>query len=145
MRGMAREYTAGNSRGPGWCEFAGTLGWLQAGRPTGTQRIGGVDAVAPSQRGGHQHHHIVDRIRPPRGPAEIKALLDEFGQAELPGQGGRKDQPGIGHQTRIVEGDLYPVGVVAWQYLDTGVCSDRDEIGSYVYNDLAPMCYHVLS
>ena len=26
MRGMVREYTAGNSRGPGWREFAGTFG-----------------------------------------------------------------------------------------------------------------------
>ena len=25
MRGMAREYAAGNARGPGWREFAGTL------------------------------------------------------------------------------------------------------------------------
>ena len=32
MRGMAREYAAGNARGPGWREFAGTLGQLQAGR-----------------------------------------------------------------------------------------------------------------
>ena len=28
---VAREYAAGNSRGPGWREFAGTLGQLQAG------------------------------------------------------------------------------------------------------------------
>ena len=26
MRGMAREYAAGNARGPGWREFAGTFG-----------------------------------------------------------------------------------------------------------------------
>ena len=30
LRGMAREYAAGNSRRPGWREFAGTLGQLQA-------------------------------------------------------------------------------------------------------------------
>ena len=34
--GMAREYAAGNSRGPGWREFAGTLGQLQAGRQAGS-------------------------------------------------------------------------------------------------------------
>ena len=34
MRGMAREYAAGNARGPGWREFEGTLGQLQAGRST---------------------------------------------------------------------------------------------------------------
>ena len=35
MRGMAREYAAGDSRGPEWREFAGTLGQLQAGRQAG--------------------------------------------------------------------------------------------------------------
>ena len=36
MRGMAREYAAGNSRGPGWHEFAGKLGQLQAGSQAGS-------------------------------------------------------------------------------------------------------------
>ena len=35
MRGMAREYAAGNSRGPGWHEFSGKLGQLQAGSSGG--------------------------------------------------------------------------------------------------------------
>ena len=35
MRGMARGYAAGDSRGPGWREFAGTLGQLQAGPQAG--------------------------------------------------------------------------------------------------------------
>ena len=34
-------------------------------------------------------------------------------QAQAPGQGGRKDQPGIGHQAVVVEGDADAVGVVA--------------------------------
>ena len=41
-------------------------------------------------------------------------MVDEFGQAEMPGQGDRKEQPGIGHQAAVIEGDLDPVGVVAW-------------------------------
>ena len=61
--------------------------------------------------------HLVARVRPPRGIAQVEALPDEFGQAEMPGQGGRKEQPGIGHQTRIVEGDLDTVGIVLWQHL----------------------------
>ena len=36
MRGMAREYAAGNSRGPGWHEFSGKLGQLQAGSQAGS-------------------------------------------------------------------------------------------------------------
>ena len=38
----------------------------------------------------------------------------QLGQTQVQGQGGRKDQPGIGHQAAVVEGDLDPVGVVAW-------------------------------
>ena len=69
-----------------------------AGRPPGAQHIGVVNAVAPSQRRRHQRHHLVARVRPPRGIAQVEALPDEFGQAEVPRQGGRKEQPGIGHQ-----------------------------------------------
>ena len=36
-----------------------------------------------SQRGGHQRHHLVARVRPPRGIAQVEALPDEFGQAEI--------------------------------------------------------------
>ena len=41
MPGMAREYAAGNSRGPGWCELRGPsigrwVGQLQAGRQAGS-------------------------------------------------------------------------------------------------------------
>ena len=85
-----------------------------AGGPAGAQHIGVVNAVAPSQRGGHQRHHLVARVRPARRIAQVEALLDEFGQAEAQGQGGRQDQSGIGHQAAVVEGDLDPVGVVAW-------------------------------
>ena len=88
-----------------------------AGRPPGAQHIGVVNAVAPSQRRRHQRHHLVARVRPPRGIAQVEALPDELGQAEVPRQGGRKEQPGIGHQAAVVEGDLDPVGVVAWQHL----------------------------
>ena len=53
-------------------------------------------------------------VGPPRRAAEVEVTVDELGQAQVPGQGGRKDQPGIGHQAAVVEGDLDPVGVVAW-------------------------------
>ena len=41
-------------------------------------------------------------------------LPEELGQAKAQGEGGGKDQPGIGHQAVVVEGDLDPVGVVTW-------------------------------
>ena len=69
-------------------------------RPTSAQRIGVVDAVAPSQRTRHQRQHLVARVRPPRGIAQVEALPDEFGQAQVPGESGRKEQAGIGHQGR---------------------------------------------
>ena len=33
-------------------------------------------------------------------------LPEELGQAKAQGEGGGKDQPGIGHQAVVVEGDL---------------------------------------
>ena len=72
-----------------------------AGRPAGAQRIGVVDAVAARQRGGHQGHHLVPRVGPPRRAAQVETLLDEFGQAQVLGEGGRKRETGIGHQLEL--------------------------------------------
>ena len=85
-----------------------------ASRPAGAQHVGVVNAVAPSQRRRYQGQHLVARVRSTRGVAQVETLLDQLGQAEVAGQGGGKDQPGIGHQTVVIKGDLDPVGVVAW-------------------------------
>ena len=53
-------------------------------------------------------------VRPARRAAEVEVLPEELGQAKAQGEGGGKDQPGIGHQAVVVEGDLDPVGVVTW-------------------------------
>ena len=48
-------------------------------------------------------------MQSPPASAEATSVIilsPEFGQAEAQGQGGRKEQPGIGHQTRIVEGRI---------------------------------------
>ena len=50
MRGMAREYVAGNARGPGWREFAGTLGQL-AGWPSGREWNGSQPGQGASELG----------------------------------------------------------------------------------------------
>ena len=83
-------------------------------RPTGAQRIGIVDAVAASQRGGDQRQHLVPRVRPARRAAKVKVMVDEFPQAQALGEGGWQQQAGIGHQAVIVEGDLDAVEVIAW-------------------------------
>ena len=87
------------------------------GRPTSTQCIGVVDEVAASQRGGDQRQQFVPRVRPPRRPAEVEVMVDEFPQAQVPGEGGRQEQAGIGHQAAVVKGDADAVGIVLWQHL----------------------------
>ena len=82
--------------------------------PAGAQHVGVVNAVAASQRGRHQGQHLVSRIRPPRRISEVNMVVDEFTQTQVLGEGERKEQPGIGHQAVVVEGDLNAVGVVAW-------------------------------
>ena len=74
------------------------------GGPLGAQHIGVVNAVAPSQRRRNQGHHLVAGVRPARGIAQVEALLDELGQAQVQGQSGGKEQSGISHQTAVVEG-----------------------------------------
>ena len=84
------------------------------GGPPRTQRIGVVNAIAARQRRGHQRQHLVSRVRPPRRIPEVKVTVNEFTQAHVLGQGGRKKQPGIVDQAVVVEGDLDAVGVLKW-------------------------------
>ena len=88
-----------------------------AGRPADAQRISVVDAVAARQRGGHQGHDLVAGVGSAWGPAQVQAPVNQLGQAQVQGQGGRKDQPGIVDQAVVVEGDADGVGVAAWQHL----------------------------
>ena len=41
-------------------------------------------------------------------------VVDQSGQAQAPGHGGRKDQAGIGHQAVVVKDDADTVGIIAW-------------------------------
>jgi hypothetical protein len=41
-------------------------------------------------------------------------LADELTQTQVLGEGDRKDQPGIGHQAVVVEGDSDAVGLAGW-------------------------------
>ena len=66
-----------------------------AGCPAGAQRIGVVDAVAARQCRCHQRHHLVAGVGSAWGPAQVQAPVNQLGQAQVQGQGGRKDQPGI--------------------------------------------------
>ena len=78
------------------------------------QRVGVVNAVAPSQRRGHQDQHLVARVRTPRRISQVNVAVNQLGQTQALGQGDRQEQPSIGHQTVIVKGDLDAVGLLKW-------------------------------
>ena len=70
----------------------------------------------PRESGGrcHQDQHLVSRVRPPRRISEVNVVVDEFTQTQVLGEGDRKEQPCIGHQAVVIEGDVDAVGMVAW-------------------------------
>ena len=43
--------------------------------------------------------------------------VNQLGQAQMLGEGGRQEQTGIGHQAVIVKDDTDTVGIVLWQHL----------------------------
>ena len=49
-----------------------------------------------------------------RPVTEVEVAVGELLQTEMPGERGREEQPRIGHQAVVVEGDVYPVGVAHW-------------------------------
>ena len=75
------------------------------GGSPGAQHVGVVNAVA-GQRRRHQGQHLVTRIRPPRRIAQVQVMVNQFTQTQVLGQRDRKEQPSIGHQAAVVEGDL---------------------------------------
>ena len=77
----------------------------------GAQRSGVVDAVAARERRGDQGQQLVAGVRPPRRVTEVEVAVGELLQTEMLGERGREEQPRIGHQAVVVEGDVYPVGV----------------------------------
>ena len=46
--------------------------------------------------------------------AQVEVPVNQLGKAQMQGQGGCQDQPSVGHQAGIVEGDLDAVGVANW-------------------------------
>ena len=105
---------------PGSCAERFQGGWhldraaQSASRPAGAQHVGVVNAVAARQRRRNQGQHLVARVRPPRRSSQVNVVVDEFTQTQVLGEGGGKEQPRIGHQAVVVEGDLNAVGVLQW-------------------------------
>ena len=76
----------------------------------------------PAMRGSDQRQHLVPGVRPSRRAAEVKVMVDEFPQAQVPGEGGRQEQAGIGHQAMVVKEDADTVGIVLWRHLLGAPC-----------------------
>ena len=85
-----------------------------ASRPAGAQHVGVVNAVATSQRGCHQGQHLSARVGSAWCIAQVQAPVNQLWQTQVLGEGDREEQPGIGHQAVVVEGDLNAVGMVKW-------------------------------
>ena len=87
----------------------------QAEETTGTKAcmtLADVDAVAASQRGSDQRQHLVPSVRPSRRAAEVKVMVDEFPQAQVPGDG-RQRGCGYGRDCSVAASigcSLFPGG-----------------------------------
>jgi len=68
------------------------------------QRIGVVDAVAAGQCRVDQRHGLVAHVGVPGSVSQIDVVVEQLPQAEVLGQRGRQDEPGVGHQSLVVEG-----------------------------------------
>ena len=75
----------------------------------GAQGVCVVDRVAARERGHDEREQLVAHVRPAGSPAQIEEPIDQSLQAQVESQGGRHEEPGIGHQVVVVEGRINPV------------------------------------
>ena len=76
------------------------------------QRVGVGDAVATGQCRRHQGQELVSRVGTARRTAQVNVVVHQLAQSQMMGQSDRKDQPSIGHQAVVIEGDLDAVGLL---------------------------------
>jgi hypothetical protein len=73
--------------------------------------------AVPPERGGGESQQFVPRVRPTRSITEVKVDVDELLQTEMVGEGGRQEEPRVGHQAVVVEGRVKPVEAVRRSHL----------------------------
>jgi len=78
-------------------------------RPARLERGRVVDTVATPKGRGDEREHLVADVRPTWRLPEVEVLLDKLLQAEMLGQGGGQEKPGIGHEAVVVKGHTEPV------------------------------------
>ena len=66
----------------------------KAVRPARSASAASMQSAA-RQRRGHQRQHLVASVGPPRRIAQVKMMINEFTQAQVLGQGGRKESPAL--------------------------------------------------
>ena len=82
------------------------------GRPTGPQRVCDVDAVATGEGRHDERQELVADVRPAGRPPEVEVFVHQLPEIEVVGQGGRQEEPRVGHQAVIVEGHIEAVEAV---------------------------------
>ncbi len=78
----------------------------------GPQGVGVVDAVAVGQGRVDEGHGLGAHVGVAGRVAQVDVVVEERQQAEMLGQGGRQDQPGVGHRMLVVEGHGHGVEAV---------------------------------
>ncbi len=81
-------------------------------RAAGPQGVRVVDAVAARERRHDQAQELVPGVGPPRCAAQVEMAVDQLAEPEVVGQGGRQEEPRVGHQAVVVEGRREPVEAV---------------------------------
>ncbi|GAC1669534.1 MAG: hypothetical protein NVS9B8_12400 [Candidatus Limnocylindrales bacterium] len=72
-------------------------------RPAGPQGIRVVDAIAARERRHDERQELLADVRPTGFGAQVQMLVDEPLEAEVLGEGGRQEEPSIGHELRPVK------------------------------------------
>ena len=68
-----------------------------------------VDAVATGERREDEGQELVADVRPSGCGSEVQMLVDQLAQAQVLRQGGRQEQPRVGHQMVVVKGRVQAV------------------------------------
>ena len=69
----------------------------------GPQDVGVVDAVPAGKRGVHEGHRLDAGVGTARCVAQADMLAVQLLESEVLGKGGRQQEPGVGHEVRVVE------------------------------------------
>ena len=65
-----------------------------------------VDVAATRHHGVHQGQHLASGKRSTDTTGQVDHLVDQGFETKLDHQSGHQQQPGVGHQIRLIEGHL---------------------------------------